>query len=208
MGALADAWLSDVALHNFANGVWPSETVTRLTLQKVVVSHDATAYFTPLAPFDFWLDSTQTLIDRCSSSGGNKIWYLATQNDARGPNAVLNFTASGLNSHVTAHQRWATGTLVDGATVQGGMSFGNNLTAGDGEGWSMGWGVFWNSVSDVVAQAPPGGTNWAVGCSGATPTAAGLGAYESANAPVRIKSLYLAQLCERLGRDAVRSVGY
>jgi hypothetical protein len=208
LGALVDSWLSDVALHNFTNGVWPSATVKRLTLERVVVTHDPTTYVTSLAPFDFWLDSTETLIDRCSSSGGNKIWYLATQDDARGPNVVLNFTGSGTSSHLTAHQRWATGTLVDGGNVRGGLSFGNNGILGDGEGWSMGWGVFWNVTGDALVQAPPGGTNWAIGCTGTAPTAAGLGVYESPDAPVRMKSLYLAQLCERLGPTAVANIGY
>src|SRR5262249_22902648 len=108
MDAAADSWLRNVAVHNFTEGVWLGNAVKRVTLEQVAVTHDATTYSTISAPFDFWLDSTETLLDRCSSAGGLKIWYFATQHLALGPNAILNFSGSGTLSHATAHQKWAT----------------------------------------------------------------------------------------------------
>jgi hypothetical protein len=73
----------------------------------------------------------------------------------------------------------------------------------------MGWGVAWNTVSDVRIEQPPGAMNWAIGCTGAE--LAGIsppGTYESQNHPVALRSLYLAQLCERLGPQAVTNIGY
>ena len=69
------------------------------------------------------------------------------------------------------------------------------------------------------ALGPPGATNWAIGCKGSvarpggTPGIPGspplsLGTYDSQNTPVRPRSLYLAQLCERLGPAAVANLGY
>ncbi len=72
----------------------------------------------------------------------------------------------------------------------------------------MGWGVVWNTIGDVAVQAPPGAMNWAIGVTGAAPAPADNGVYESQNAPVTPKSLYLAQLCERLGPAAVHAIGY
>jgi hypothetical protein len=142
-----------------------------------------------------------------SSAGGDKIWYYATQDDTRGPNVLLDFTGTGTTSHVVGHQKWATGALVDNAKVTGGITFGNNGTLGSGEGWSMGWGVIWNSVSDVGVMAPPGGMNWAIGNTGSElDTTAPIGTYESMNTPVAITSLYLAQLCERLGPSAAAAM--
>ncbi len=208
MNDVEDAWVRDLAVHDFTNGIWIDQGAKRVTVEDTAVTHDPTAYATALKPFDFWLNSSETLIQRSSSQGGLKIWYLATQDGETGPNVVLDFTGTGTGSAVTAHQKWATGLLVDGATVAGGISMGNNGTLGSGEGWSMGWGVVWNSTSDVLVQAPPGATNWAIGSTGAVPLATGLGSYDSPNAPVRIKSLYLAQLCERLGPQAVSNIGY
>jgi hypothetical protein len=71
----------------------------------------------------------------------------------------------------------------------------------------MGWGVVWNTTSDVAVQAPPGSMNWSIGTTGAAPAAADDGTYESQNAPVAPGSLYLAQLCARLGPGAVAATG-
>jgi hypothetical protein len=99
--------------------------------------------------------------------------------------------------------------LVDSSNVVGGTFLGNNGTLGSAEGWSMGWGVAWNTVSDVRIEQPPGAMNWAIGCTGAELSGISTpGIYESQNDPVAIKSLYLAQLCERLGPQATANIGY
>jgi hypothetical protein len=205
--AVVDGWIRNVVDHDFTQGIWLGPDVKQFTVADTAVTHDPTSYVTSEAPFDFWIDGQQTLVLRSSSSGGNKIWYYATQDHARGPNVLLGFTGSGTTSHVTGHQRWATGGLVDGATISGGVTFGDNGDLGTGEGWSMGWGVIWNSTSDVGVMAPPGGMNWAIGNTGAElDTTPPVGTYESMNAPVGLKSLYLAQLCERLGPSAVSAI--
>ena len=204
--AVVDAWMRNVVLHNFTNGIWIGPTVKRMTVEDVDVTHDATTYTTPEAPFDFWIDGAQTLVQRSSSSGGNKIWYYATQDDTRGPNVLLDFKGTGTVSHVTAHQRWATGLLIDNAHVEGGITLGNNGTLGNGEGWSMGWGVVWNATSDVLVQSPPGSMNWSIGTAGAILKGDASGTYESMNTPVTPQSLYRAQLCARLGPDAVIAI--
>ena len=75
---------------------------------------------------------------------------------------MVTITGTGTASHVVGHQKWATGGLVDSSNVVGGTRWVNNENAGSGEGWSMGWGVIWNTVSDVGVMAPPGGMNWAI----------------------------------------------
>jgi hypothetical protein len=207
--AIADGWIRRVAAHNFTNGIWLGAGVKRVTVEDVAVTHDATAFFTSAAPFDFTTYSEQTLVQRCSSTGGNKIWYYATQASVPGPNALLKFSGTGMSSHVTAHQRWSTGLLVDSSSVQGGILMVNNGSLGGGEGWSMGWGVVWNAASNVSVsvQAPPGAMNWCIGSTGAAPGPNDNGTYESLDSPVGPGSLYLAQLCARLGPAAVAAIG-
>jgi hypothetical protein len=205
--SVIDGWIRNVVDHNFTQGIWLGPAVKQFTVADTTVTHDATTYVTSAAPFDFWIDGQQTLVLRSSSAGGNKIWYYATQDDTRGPNVLLDFTGTGTTSHVVGHQKWATGALVDDATVTGGITFGDNGDLGAGEGWSMGWGVIWNSTSDVGVMAPPGGMNWAIGDTGSQlDTTAPVGTYESMNTPVALGSLYLAQLCERLGPAAVAAI--
>jgi hypothetical protein len=68
-----------------------------------------------------------------------------------------------------------------------------------------------------VVQQPPGACNWMIGCTGmnvptprpfdSAPTLP-LGISDSPGKPVAPQSLYLAQLAERLGPQAVKNIGY
>jgi hypothetical protein len=100
----------------------------------------------------------------------------------------------------------------------GGIDFRNRDAMGSGHGWSMGWGVVWNcQAKDFVVQNPPGATNWMIGCIGVSkpmprPFDASPhlpeGMIDSLGKPVIPQSLYLAQLAERLGPQAVKDIGY
>ena len=80
------------------------------------------------------------------------------------------------------------------------------FTAGIGENSAIGWGVLWNSgAATIDVERPPGATNWAIGSMGA---AIGDGTFDSTGTPVTPRSLYLAQLCERLGPQALANIGY
>lgn len=80
----------------------------------------------------------------------------------------------------------------------------------------MGWGVAWNSRGKINLQRPPGSMNWAIGNVGTIGTSTEYGTgepmphgiYESHGANVTPSSLYLAQLCARLGPQALTNIGY
>src|SRR5262249_15564248 len=115
------------------------------------------------------------------------------------------------------HQRWATGLLVDRANVAGGINLMNRGIFGSGHGWTIGWSVAWNSIANTfIVQRPPGSQNWSIGGRGNIrdqPRPCGTtneprGALDSHGTPVAPSSLYLAQLCERLGPSALTNIGY
>jgi hypothetical protein len=127
------------------------------------------------------------------------------------------------SGHIQPHQRWATGLLVDNTQVpQGGIDMKNRGEMGTGHGWTMGWGVVWNSsASGLVIQNPPGAANWSIGTTGPELTEAmnimGVrhhhegpdlpqGYIESPNHRVLPDSLYRAQLAERLGAGALKAL--
>jgi len=99
-----------------------------------------------------------------------------------------------------------------------GIDFKNRGSMGSGHGWGLGWSVAWNCAARTfVIPPPPGVTNWMIGCLGPNiPTARPfdkepslpLGTSDSPGAPVPPQSLYLAQLAERLGPQAVKNIGY
>jgi hypothetical protein len=169
-------------------------------------------------PFQYSVDGQMVLVMRCTSSGDNVFSY-ATQDRANGPNVVLDLTVTGTPINLQPHQRWGTGVLVDDvSTPTGGIGLMNRGWDGSGHGWTMGFGVAWNPVADsLLIQQPPGSENWSIGAVGKQTTAAapGLdggvlphGIIDSQGAAVAPKSLYLAQLCERLGPDALKAIGY
>ncbi|UTH75371.1 glycoside hydrolase family 55 protein [Chromobacterium sp. IIBBL 290-4] len=218
---LADGWLNDIQAHNFTSGVVVGKQARRLTLEAVALTHDHNNIDCKGAKeFEFSIAGSQVLVDRSASTGSKKSFYYATQAQAGGPNVLLNFSGRAeACGNIEPHQRWATGLLVDNADVSGAIALGNRGADGSGHGWSMGWGVVWNAKADQLdVAAPPGASNWAIGSSGALspdmPDAQGvpappqLGAVDSANVRVGPDSLYLMQLCQRLGPQAVKNIGY
>jgi hypothetical protein len=94
----------------------------------------------------------------------------------------------------------------------------NRGVAGSGHGWTMGWAVAWNCIAKTyIVQNPPGSMNWAIGCKGDRVRTARLfdtapilaeGIFDSYDTPVQPQSLYLAQLQERKGLQALKNIGY
>jgi hypothetical protein len=207
LSAVRDAWIRDVVAHDVTTGVSANDTSVRVTIEDTLISHTPVEYFTAAAPSDYNIDGTQFLIQRSGSRGGNKIFYHSTASGVVGPSVLLGFYASGMRSHIQPHQRWATGLLVDSAKVDtGNIEYINRGTAGSGHGWAMGWGVIWNSAASTIqAFQPDGAANWAIGNRG---NRNGNGIFESHGTPVTPSSLYLAQLCQRLGPKALENIGY
>jgi hypothetical protein len=201
--AVEDAWARDLDMREIANGVVIGPGAKRLTLTNVRTSHSAAPAGSD-APADFSLQGTQILLDRCRVTG-ESAWPVATLSDATGPLVILNFTAD--HGGVATHQPWATGLLVDGGKFPGatearpGVAFSTNTA----------WSVAWNVTSPyLLVQQPPGAQNWCVGCMG-TPVTIGNtpnGIFDSPGKMVDPASLYLHQLHDRLGPDALHNIGY
>jgi Pectate lyase superfamily protein len=216
---VVDAWVSDVQVQDTQNSFTVGGAAKRLTLDSVVVSH--TIAHTGDGMADFSISGTQTFVNRCASNGSGS-WPILTQGQQTGPIAVLGFT-SDQPSGISPHQRWATGLLADSCQFPNspkgtpGVAYWDRGTHGSGQGWTIGWGVAWNVSSPyLLVQQPPGSQNFCVGCAGATVTTTPLGStttppngvFDSLGKPVAPGSLYLAQLCERIGPEAVAAIGY
>ena len=210
-----DCWVDDVFCIETMNTI--PITGRRVTIRNTHVTHTYTNLGAS-KPADFSIEGSQILIDRCSSDGGNTYWVWTNSYDT-GPNVVLNSNFTGRGSRIQPHQRWATGFLVDNCrTPDGGIDFPNRGVAGSGHGWCMGWGVVWNSVAATfIIQNPPGALNWAIGCIGERVQTARYfdttpilpeGVFESHGVHVAPRSLYLAQLADRLGSQALDAIGY
>jgi hypothetical protein len=209
-----DCWARDLVVDETMNSVGVGGR--RITLQRVAV-HRKAKHQGASKPAEFAPNASEVLLDRCSVVGDN-VWFIATGGLQAGPIVILNCTFLG-NGRAEAHQRWSTGMLYDNCRApQGGFEIRNRGSMGSGHGWAMGWGVVWNCVAkDYIVQNPPGAVNWLIGSVGhrkSSPRPFGSGADlpgatdDSPGVPVAPQSLYLAQLNDRLGAQALKNIGY
>jgi hypothetical protein len=209
-----DCWVRDVVIDETMNSV--SLGGRRITLQRVTVNRKA-LHQGASKPAEFAPNGDQILLDRCAVNADN-VWFAATGGGHSGPIVFLNCSFSG-DGHIEGHMRWTTGMLLDNCTLpDGGIDFKNRGAMGSGHGWGMGWAVAWNCVAkSYVVQQPPGAMNWAIGCIGQSVPMARpfdtepllpVGTFDSPGKSVTPRSLYLAQLNERLGPAALKNLGY
>jgi hypothetical protein len=209
LNATLDGWLKDIAGEGFINGAAVGGGSKQITIQEVSFTHTAAGDGSAGSPADFETTATQILFLRCSTVAGPAFSFpFATLSEADGPSVILQASCQG-NGSIQPHERWGTGLLVDNADLpMGKIEYINRNTAGSGHGWAMGFGVVWNSNAQTLnMNNPPGAFNLAVGSKGSM-QAGSTGLYDSNGTPVRPKSLYLQQLCERLGPQAVTNIGY
>ena len=144
------------------------------------------------------------LVQRCYARGGRHSF--ATHSRITGPHVFLDCYATQTYSDIGPHHRWAAGTMYD--NVYGGqIRVQNRLTSGTGHGWAGVQTMFWNCHSyfeDFKVESPLGGLNWGIGCTAQVNQ--GGGYWESFGTPVVPRSLYLQQLEDRLGRQAVLDI--
>ncbi len=209
-----DCWAKNIFIEETMNSVGVGGN--RITLEEIVVTRTVPNVGAS-KPAEFAPNAGQILLNRCASTGDN-IWHAATGAKVAGPIVLLNCNFTG-NGHLEGHQRWTTGILFDNCQVpEGGIDLKNRGSMGSGHGWGSAWSVAWNcSAKSYVVQQPPGAYNWMIGCSGPNiPTARPfdkspalpLGISDSPDRKVVPESLYLAQLEERLGKQALKNIGY
>jgi hypothetical protein len=216
MDAVIDGWARDVVFQDFTNGVEIGGGAKRLTLEDMAAMH--TVPGTVPQPADFSADGQQILVQRASTNATTNVHFLVTQATTPGPIVFLKFSApGGAGDDIAPHQRWATGVLFDQVSTPGsGIELNDRGNFGSGQGWAAGFSVLWNSTAkSILVQQPPGAQNWSIGCTGVERTSAPpggtqvlpQGAVDSPGVAVAPVSLYLAQLCERLGPAAVAAIG-
>jgi hypothetical protein len=205
VAAVSDGWVRDVVALETENSVVLGDTVKRFTIDGLTIQRSVPAVATSGYPLEVSYGGTQILVLRSTIKGDN-LYTFTTVSRVTGPNVVLDSTATGTHTRLEPHERWATGFLADNVVHDDRLDLVNRGTAGSGHGWAIGFGVLWNSAAAMLnVEQPPGATNWSIGGKGA---AMGDGTFDATGTPVRPQSLYAAQLCERLGLQALSVIGY
>lgn len=145
--------------------------------------------------------SLGNLFQRCYTNEGRHDFVTGAM--VTGPNVFLDSYADNTHADIGPHHRWSTGLLFD--NIRGGeMRVRNRGNSGSGHGWAGAQTLFWNVKSyqkEIKVESPLGARNWGIGNKGLKQT--GDGYWQDWNIQVSPRSLYLQQLEDRLGAQAV-----
>ena len=203
MSSLQNGWVRDITAENFRQGL---VTVTRNS--KWVTVED-NANLTPKSVitggerYTYNIDGQLVLVQNCYASEGRHDYVLGAA--VPGPNVFVNNIAVNTFSDIGPHHRYSTGALFDNIASDGQINVQNRGNLGTGHGWAGANMVIWNSTApSFVVQNPPTAQNWLIGSTGSIAQGTFYvgphdpGTVESHGVAVQPRSLYQAQLQERL----------
>lgn len=203
------SWVRDVTVRHFSHGFVLNDGVHFVTLQDVAFI-EPDFEVTGGNHYSFHTSGGgMNLFQRCYSDNGRHSFVTGSR--TTGPNVFLDCVAEDSQNDSGPHHRWATGTLYDN-TKDDLIRVQNRQDAGTGHGWAGAQQMFWNGAYDeMVLQAPPAAMNWAVGnvatiILGDRDPDAPEGLFNSHGTNVLPRSLYLQQLEDRLGAEAVDNI--
>lgn len=196
----ADAWVRRVTFEHFAgSAVAVLETARRITVEDCI-SLSPVSEIGGQRRYTFFTSGQQTLFQRNYAQSGYHDF--ATGFCAAGPNAFVQCESDLPFSFSGAIDSWASGLLLDNVTVNGqALGFPNRGQDGQGAGWTAANSMLWQcAAARIDCPRPPGANNWSYG---AWAQFAGNGSWYSSNEYVQPRSLYYAQLAERIGEQAL-----
>lgn len=149
--------------------------------------------------YPFGVDGQLTLVQRCRSDRARHAFVFGSR--VPGPNVFLECVSTHDYASSEPHHRWSVGGLYDNVEAQ--LAIQDRGHMGSGHGWAGANYVVWNSRGSLICQQPPTAQNFSIGFVGTRGKDAfprPVGWWESEGTPVEPRSLYRAQLAERLGR--------
>jgi hypothetical protein len=217
-----NVWMQNVSCKWFTHGVYFERPAKFATVQDCAYL-DSASRIVGGRRYPFTIGRGQMILfQRCYARHGRHDYVSGSW--ACGPSAFVDCVSDESYNEIGPHQRWANGQLYDNIFVirvfdpnneAGGMIMVQDRgNWGEGHGWAGANQVFWNCTSPIgfTCQQPPTAQNFAIGCIGPIGGVAQRfndrlnGWHESHDRHVAPRSLYLAQLKDRLGEQAVRNI--
>jgi Family of unknown function (DUF6298) len=193
-----DAWVRQISFENFAgSAVSILETSKRVTVEDCK-SVNPVSEIGGQRRYTFLTTGHQTLFQRCYAENGYHDF--ATGYCAPGPNAFVQCESILPYNFSGAIDSWASGVLFDVVNVDGNaLRFGNRGQDANGAGWAAANSVFWNcTAAKIDCYKPPTAQNWSFG---SWAQFNGDGYWGESNNTITPRSLYYAQLSERLNKN-------
>jgi hypothetical protein len=211
LGGVRDSWIRDVTVRYVSHGFVTRNGALFNTFQDIAYLDPRYGETQGARRYVFLYEgnSAFNLTQRCYNQGGRHTFVIGAR--VPGPNVYLDCLAVDDSNDSGPHHRWSTGVLYD--NTKGYMLRAQNRRySGSGHGWAGAQQMFWNTEHDIlVVQAPPFAMNWSVGQvgnikPGKFPPEEPAGRMQSVGQVARPRSLYLQQLQDRLGKQAVINV--
>ena len=162
--------------------------------------------------YNFALAGQLTLVQRCHAETARHAFVVDSR--VPGPNAFLDCDSIDEFATSEPHHRWSVGGLFD--NIKADIAIQDRAWLGSGHGWAGANYTAWNTEGDLVAQQPPTAQNYAIGHVGrkANPFVPNNddrrprldGYWEKHGQHVAPRSLYLQQLQDRAGFDALMNI--
>jgi hypothetical protein len=202
LDVVENAWVRDVTSQHFAYGLVGIERFAKWITIQDCACLDPKSQIVGSRRYSFALSGQLCLVQRCRARRGRHD-FVQREGQTPGPNVFLACEAEKAHSDSGPHCRWSTGTLYDNVRIRGNdLNAMNRSNSGTGHGWTGANLVFWNCRAKRIAcENPPTARNWAIGCR--ADEYAGDGRWVSAGRRVQPTSLYLSQLRDRLGAQAI-----
>ncbi|MDP6039681.1 MAG: hypothetical protein QGG64_14115 [Candidatus Latescibacteria bacterium] len=170
---------------------------------------DPVSMITGSRRYSFPIHGQLSLVQRCYTRRGRHDYVLHAR--VPGPNAFVDCVADIAHSDTGPHHRWSICTLFDNVIVNGNaINVQDRQSSGTGHGWAGAQKVLWNCEAEsFIVQKPPTSQNYAIGCIGKKREGKHKredAYWESHGEKVTPRSLYLKQLEDRLGVEALKKV--
>lgn len=216
---IENAWVKNCTMLHFGQAGVETSTATRVTIDSCKAL-DPISIITGERRYNFnmYTASQQILISNSTTTNGRHD-YVSNGTSWTSGCVFLNCTSEGTNASSEGHRRWTTGFLYDNITFRNAnvnfvLGLYNRGYYGTSHGWAVAHSVLWNcdaTGKQIIVQQPPTAQNYAIGCKG---TVTGIAPPAPFNEPqgyiegsnlsgLNPRSLYLAQLSERLGTTSV-----
>ncbi|MDA3879635.1 MAG: DUF6298 domain-containing protein, partial [Prolixibacteraceae bacterium] len=193
-----DCWVRQVTFKHFAgSAVATYETASRITVEDAL-STEPVSEIGGLRRYTFYNSGQQNLFQRLYAENGYRDF--STGACAAGPNAFVQCKSQLPYSFSGTVDSWASGVLFDIVDVDGNsLGFSNRGPLDRGAGWTAANSMLWQcTAANIYCFAPPGAQNWAFGTWGRY---SGNGYWYEADSHVKPRSLFYAQLADRIGKE-------
>lgn len=209
MQNVENAWVRQVEFKHFAgSAVFVQDGASRITVEDCIAT-EPVSEIGGYRRYTFYTTGQMTLFQRCYSEHGNHDFITGAR--TTGPNAFVQCVAFEPYGFSGALESWATGVLFDVSNVDGNaLNYSNRERDGDGAGWTAANSMMWNcSASRIENYRPPTAQNWSFGC---WATFAGNGYWHEQNSHINPRSIFYAQLSDRLkknvsGQARIQNIG-